>query len=89
MRMGARIEGIGTDRLTIEGVDQPAPAPTHRIIPDRIEAGTYHHAPPRSPAARSGWKAPGWTTSGATARILREAGVEVTERPDGPARLAR
>ena len=39
-RMGARIEGVGTDRLTVEGVDS-LHAATHPIIPDRIEAGTY------------------------------------------------
>jgi UDP-N-acetylglucosamine 1-carboxyvinyltransferase len=38
--MGAKIEGKGTDRLTIEGVDHLAPADC-AIIPDRIEAGTY------------------------------------------------
>jgi UDP-N-acetylglucosamine 1-carboxyvinyltransferase len=37
--MGARIEGTGTDRITIEGVDRLHPAP-HTVIPDRIEAGT-------------------------------------------------
>ncbi|HZH45260.1 MAG TPA: UDP-N-acetylglucosamine 1-carboxyvinyltransferase, partial [Roseococcus sp.] len=40
MRMGARIEGIGTDRLRIEGGAALMPA-THPIVPDRIEAGTY------------------------------------------------
>ncbi len=38
--MGAKIEGKGTDRLTIEGVDRLSPADC-AIIPDRIEAGTY------------------------------------------------
>jgi UDP-N-acetylglucosamine 1-carboxyvinyltransferase len=38
--MGARIEGRNTDRLTIHGVDELAPADCD-IIPDRIEAGTY------------------------------------------------
>ena len=38
--MGARIEGIGSDRLTIEGVRRLHGA-THAIIPDRIETGTY------------------------------------------------
>ncbi len=38
--MGACIEGRGSDRLTIEGVDSLAPAEA-TIIPDRIEAGTY------------------------------------------------
>ena len=38
--MGARIEGIGTGTLRIEGVPALHGA-THPIIPDRIEAGTY------------------------------------------------
>ena len=37
--MGARIEGAGTARLQIEGVPELAGA-RHRIVPDRIEAGT-------------------------------------------------
>ncbi len=38
--MGARIEGAGTDVITIEGVDVLHPVEAN-IIPDRIEAGTY------------------------------------------------
>jgi UDP-N-acetylglucosamine 1-carboxyvinyltransferase len=38
--MGARIDGIGTHVLTIEGVDRLRGA-RHRVIPDRIEAGTW------------------------------------------------
>jgi len=38
-RMGARIEGIGTDRLEIEGVDALHPV-DDTMIPDRVEAGT-------------------------------------------------
>ena len=38
--MGARIEGKGTDRLTVRGVEVLRPADCS-IIPDRIEAGTY------------------------------------------------
>jgi UDP-N-acetylglucosamine 1-carboxyvinyltransferase len=40
--MGARIEGHGTSRIRIQGVDAlHAPATPHRIIPDRIETGTF------------------------------------------------
>jgi UDP-N-acetylglucosamine 1-carboxyvinyltransferase len=39
-RMGARIVGIGTSRLVIEGVDELSPV-EHEVIPDRIEAATY------------------------------------------------
>ena len=38
--MGARIEGIGTDVLIIEGVKELQPA-SYRVMSDRIEAGTY------------------------------------------------
>jgi UDP-N-acetylglucosamine 1-carboxyvinyltransferase len=38
--MGAKISGDGTPRITIEGVSSLHGA-THRIIPDRIEAGTF------------------------------------------------
>jgi UDP-N-acetylglucosamine 1-carboxyvinyltransferase len=38
--MGARIKGVGTDIIKIEGV-QSLHGAEHRIIPDRIEAGTY------------------------------------------------
>jgi UDP-N-acetylglucosamine 1-carboxyvinyltransferase len=38
--MGARIEGAGTDTIRIQGVDGLQPT-THRVIPDRIEAGTF------------------------------------------------
>ncbi|CUA87107.1 MULTISPECIES: UDP-N-acetylglucosamine 1-carboxyvinyltransferase [Gulbenkiania] len=39
-KMGARISGIGTDRLVIEGVERLHGA-QHDIMPDRIEAGTF------------------------------------------------
>lgn len=38
-KMGARIDGIGSHHLTIEGVSRLRGC-TYRIIPDRIEAGT-------------------------------------------------
>ncbi|MEY2655072.1 MAG: hypothetical protein RLZZ524_2100, partial [Pseudomonadota bacterium] len=40
--MGARIEGHGTRRIRIQGVKAlQAPKTPHRIIPDRIESGTF------------------------------------------------
>lgn len=38
--MGARISGAGTPVVTIEGVDELHPV-THRVVGDRIEAGTF------------------------------------------------
>jgi UDP-N-acetylglucosamine 1-carboxyvinyltransferase len=39
-KMGAKIEGAGTRRIIIEGVSTLQGA-EHRVIPDRIEAGTF------------------------------------------------
>jgi UDP-N-acetylglucosamine 1-carboxyvinyltransferase len=39
-KMGAKIEGAGTPTIVIQGVSKLGGA-THRIIPDRIEAGTF------------------------------------------------
>jgi len=38
--MGAKIEGIGSDTITIEGVERLHGA-SHEVVPDRIETGTY------------------------------------------------
>jgi UDP-N-acetylglucosamine 1-carboxyvinyltransferase len=79
--MGAHIEGIETDRLTIDGVAQLHGA-EHAIIPDRIETGTYACA-----AAITGGEVlltkARLEHLGATVRTLREAGVEILEQPDG------
>src|SRR5258708_35913554 len=40
VKMGARIDGIGTPRIEIEGVDALHPA-DETMIPDRIEAATF------------------------------------------------
>jgi UDP-N-acetylglucosamine 1-carboxyvinyltransferase len=39
-KMGARIEGIGTERLVVDGVKDLGGA-EHTVIPDYLEAGTY------------------------------------------------
>ncbi len=79
--MGARITGIGTDRLTIEGVERLHGA-EHSIIPDRIETGTYACA-----AAITGGRVHlrhgRLDHLGALVRTLFECGVEVTEQDGG------
>jgi UDP-N-acetylglucosamine 1-carboxyvinyltransferase len=81
VKMGARIEGIGTDRLAIEGVERLHGA-EHTILPDRIEPGTYACA-----AAITGGevmlRGARLEHLGAVVRILREAGVEITEQNGG------
>jgi len=75
LAMGARIGGAGTDVITIEGVAQLRGA-THRIMPDRIETGTFLAA-----AAATGGRV---TLQGTDAGILdavleklRETGAEL------------
>jgi UDP-N-acetylglucosamine 1-carboxyvinyltransferase len=79
--MGARIDGIGSDRLRIVGVGRLNGA-SHRIIPDRIETGTYMMA-----AAATGGEVRLARTRldfvTAVARVLDNAGVEVTPTEDG------
>src|SRR3546814_13367089 len=40
VKMGAEIEGLGTDRITVRGVEKLHGA-EHSVVADRIEAGTY------------------------------------------------
>ena len=40
IEMGAKIEGLGTDKITIQGVDKLT-ACEYSVMPDRIETGTY------------------------------------------------
>lgn len=40
IKMGAKISGLGTSVITIQGSSEPLRPSTHRVIPDRIEAGT-------------------------------------------------
>ena len=75
LAMGARISGAGTDVITIEGVAQLRGA-THRIMPDRIETGTFLAAA----AATCGRVTLQDTDAGildAVIEKLREAGAEV------------
>ena len=79
--MGARVSGIGGDRLVIEGATKLHGA-CHAIIPDRIETGTYLCA-----AAIAGGeidlRGARLGDVAALARALDEAGVEISETATG------
>ncbi|GGA41081.1 UDP-N-acetylglucosamine 1-carboxyvinyltransferase [Pelagibacterium lentulum] len=84
--MGAKISGIGTDRLVIEGAEKLGGA-THEVLPDRIETGTYAMA-----AAMTGGNV---FLRGARPELLQsalsalgEAGVNVSQE-DGGVRIIR
>lgn len=78
--MGAKISGIGTDTLIIDGVNSLG-GTTHQVIADRIEAGTFAMA-----AALTGGKL---RLLGArldhiptVASLLEQAGVKVENKED-------
>jgi UDP-N-acetylglucosamine 1-carboxyvinyltransferase len=85
--MGARVSGIGSQMVEVEGVDRLHSADV-RIMPDRIEAGTFAIA-----AAITGGdvmleRAP-VTVMDALFAKLRTAGAVVEESGDGTVRVAR
>jgi len=85
-KMGARIEGIGTEHLVVDGVRELHGA-EHRVIPDYLEAGTYAIA-----AAATGGDLKLECSSPEDLNILllklEQAGVDV-EVGDGWFRVAR
>ena len=81
VEMGSEIEGIGTDRLVVQGKDRLYGA-TYKVMADRIEAGSYACA-----AAITGGELELVGASAddmhATLKGLREAGVHVEETRKG------
>lgn len=79
--MGAKIEGIGSGEITITGVEKLHGA-NHRVIPDRIEAGSFAAA-----AAITGGDVEllGVNAEHLAAVIqkFQEAGVAISETPNG------
>jgi UDP-N-acetylglucosamine 1-carboxyvinyltransferase len=75
--MGASIDGVGTETLTIEGRDRLHGA-TYRVMPDRIEAGSYACAAAITGGSLElvGAEA---ADMRATLSALQDAGVTVTE----------
>jgi UDP-N-acetylglucosamine 1-carboxyvinyltransferase len=79
--MGARIEGAGSDRLTVQGVARLHGA-RHSVIPDRIETGTYLMAV----AATGGevlLKGARIDHIEAVVRLLENADIRIREAEDG------
>ena len=79
--MGAKIEGIGADTITIQGVDRLHGA-AHAIVPDRIETGTFAMA-----AAATGGTldllGARLDTIDSVAEALAKAGVKIAEIEGG------
>ena len=81
IKMGAKIEGLGTRALTISGVDR-LNGTQHAVLPDRIETGTYAFA-----VAMTGGDVVLQNTSRALLEeplnTLINAGAEVTDEKNG------
>lgn len=79
--MGADIDGIGSDRVVIRGVER-LHATTHDVVPDRIEIGTYVIAAAITDGdlLLTGARR---DLIGALADSLTEAGVAIEETPEG------
>src|SRR5690606_30003358 len=76
-RMGAKIQGEGTEFITIKGVNNLNPC-DYDVIPDRIEAGTFLAA---CGMTRGSILMQGCLTHHLDSVVdkLREAGMEITE----------
>ncbi|MEO3430907.1 UDP-N-acetylglucosamine 1-carboxyvinyltransferase [Pelagibius sp. CAU 1746] len=92
VKMGAEIEGLGSDKITIRGVDKLQGA-VHRVVADRIETGTYAMAAAITDGELDLIGARAEHLS-AVITVLEEAGVSVEEtnrglhvkRANGPVR---
>lgn len=78
--MGAQIEGAGTDRLVIRGVERLHGA-SHRIMADRIETGTFLCAAAACGGDVTVRATDPWSMDVAIDR-LRETGATLTSGPD-------
>ena len=81
IKMGAEIEGLGSDRITVRGVERLHGA-SHKVVADRIETGTYAMAAAITDGELDliGGRA---DHLAAVIEILSEAGVSVQETNRG------
>ncbi|WP_322818027.1 UDP-N-acetylglucosamine 1-carboxyvinyltransferase [Tepidiforma sp.] len=79
--MGARITGIGSQILEVDGVDHLR-ATRARIMPDRIEAGTWAIAAVMTGGELLVEEAP-WEVMDALLHKLRATGATITTGPEG------
>ncbi len=86
-RMGAKITGAGSPRITIEGVEM-LHGSDHAVMPDRIEAGTFAIAAAATGGDVTLDNAP-VDALGALIDSLRRAGVTVETPDDAHIRIVR
>lgn len=81
IKMGANIQGLGTDTLVIEGVDHLHSA-VHKVIADRIEAASYAIAAAITRGKIEITDVP-LDIMAAVAHVLTDIGVTITETENG------
>lgn len=81
VKMGAKIEGIGTERLVVEGQSKLHGA-DHEVMADRIEAGSYAIAAGITGGSLT-LKGVSSEIFGAALEVMRDAGLEIEDSAAG------
>lgn len=79
-RMGAKISGVGSNLLTIEGVDALG-GTEHRVLPDMIEIGSWIGMAAMTKSELT-IKNVSWPDLGQIPRVFRKLGVQLEKRGD-------
>ena len=79
-RMGAKISGVGSNRLTIEGVDSLS-GTTHRILPDMIEIGSWIGLAALTRSELT-IKNVSWDNLGQIPGVFQKLGIRIEKRKD-------
>ena len=79
-RMGAKITGIGSNLLTIEGVTR-LNGSTHRVLPDMIEIGSWIGLAALTRSALT-IKSVSWEALGQIPSVFRKLGIQIERQGD-------
>ena len=79
-RMGAKITGIGSNLLTIEGVTR-LNGTTHRVLPDMIEIGSWIGLAALTRSALT-IKSVSWEALGQIPSVFRKLGIQIERQGD-------
>ena len=79
-RMGAKISGVGSNLLTIEGVEKLG-GTTHRILPDMIEIGSWIGMAAMTKSELT-IKNVSWENLGQIPRVFQKLGIQLEKRGD-------
>ncbi|SFW18562.1 UDP-N-acetylglucosamine 1-carboxyvinyltransferase [Sinomicrobium oceani] len=79
-RMGAKISGVGSNLLTIEGVERLS-GTTHTMLPDMIEIGSWIGLAAMTRSELT-IKNVGWGSLGQIPNVFRKLGITIEKRDD-------